>query len=171
MFTDSLLETGPNILKSAWRDRLKKVVWCNPQFNDIQPELDDAEDGGIGIHSNQKFAANFTSRSGCTSEEVEICGRWKVTRGRVVFIYIGIKKAYEDAKVCAALCCGGPVKYALKDGLGETITYDWLCTHVVPNIALRFTREAKICHVFGLALLHACMSNGPDIKVCFDIRL
>ncbi len=52
MFTDSLLETGPNNLKSAWRDRPKKVVWCDAQFKDIQPELDDAENGGIGTHSN-----------------------------------------------------------------------------------------------------------------------
>ena len=43
------------------------------------------------------------------------------TRESCLF-YIGVKKAYEDAKVCAALCCGGPVKYALKDRLGKTIT-------------------------------------------------
>ena len=86
MFTDSLLDTGPNNLKSAWRDRPKKVVWCDPQFKDIQPELDDAEDGGIGTHSNQKIATDFTSCSGCTSDKVEIRGRWKVTQGRVVFI-------------------------------------------------------------------------------------
>ncbi len=66
LFTDSLLENGPNNLKSSWQNTLKKVVWSDPQFKDCQPELDNEEDSGIGTHSNQKFAANFTSHSGCT---------------------------------------------------------------------------------------------------------
>jgi hypothetical protein len=171
LFTNSLLENGPNNLKLSWQNTLKKVVWSDPQFKDCQPELDDEEDGGIGTQSNQKFAANFTSHSGCTSNKVKICGRWKLTQGRIVFIYIGVKKAYKDAKVCAAPCCGGLVKYALKIGLGEIITHQCLCMHVFPNITWRFTKGAKLCHIFGLAFLHVCMSSNPDIHVPDDIWL
>jgi len=37
--------------------------------------LDD--DGGIGTHSNQKFAADTLAKQGCTSEQWEIHGRCK----------------------------------------------------------------------------------------------
>jgi hypothetical protein len=102
---------------------------------------------------------------------VEIRGRWKVAAGKQVMVYIDVKGDYEDAKVCSALCCGTPVKYALKEGLIETIIYAWLRKHVVSHISWKFRNDTKLCTIFGLALLYACMSDSPDIEVPEHIRV
>jgi hypothetical protein len=86
-------------------------------------------------------------------------------------VYIDVKRDYEDAKVCSALCCGAPVKYVLKEGLIETINNAWLCEHVVPHISRKFRNDTKLCNIFGLALLYACMSDSPDIEVPEHIRV
>jgi hypothetical protein len=168
LFTDNMSETAPNAMKAIWSDRMKKVVWTDAAFKDMAPELE--EDGGIGTHSNRKFAADSAAKHGCTSEQVEIRGRWKVAAGKQVMVYIDVKRDYEDAKVCSALCCGAPVKYALKEGLLQMISHQWLCEHVVPHIACKFRNEAKLCNNFGLALLYACVSDSQDIEVPEHIR-
>ena len=168
LFTDKMSETAPNAMKATWSDRMRKVVWSDPAFKEMAPELD--EDGGIGTHSNRKFAADSAAKHGCTSEQVEIRGRWKVAAGKQVMVYIDVKRDYEDAKVCSALCCGAPVKYALKEGLVQKISHQWLCTHVVPHIACRFRNDAKLCHIFGLALLYACVSESSLVEVPEHIR-
>jgi hypothetical protein len=90
-----------------------------------------------------------------------------VAAGKQVMVYIDVKRDYEDSKVCSALCCGAPMKYALKEGLIETINYAWLCEYVVPHISRKFRNDndTKLCNIFGLALLYACMSDSPDIEV------
>ena len=72
--------------------------------------------------------------------------------------------------MCSALCCDAPVKYVLKEGLLPLITYVWLCEHVVPNIAIKFQSDKKLCRNLGLALLYACMSDSTDIAVPKNIR-
>ncbi len=65
--------TGPNNIKAMWSDKMRKIVWgADPEFRDASPELDN--DGGVGTHSNRKFAANTLAKQGCTSEQVDICG-------------------------------------------------------------------------------------------------
>jgi hypothetical protein len=80
-------------------------------------------------------------------------------------VYIDVKRYYKDAKVCSALCCGAPVKYTLKEGLTKKINYQWLCKHVVLHIACKFRNDTKLCNIFCLALLHACMSDSKVIEV------
>jgi len=63
------------------------------------------------------------------------------------------------------------MKYALKEGLIQTINNAWLCKHVVPHISQKFRNDTKLCNIFGLALLYACMSDSPDIEVPEHIRV
>jgi hypothetical protein len=63
------------------------------------------------------------------------------------------------------------MKYALKEGLIVTINYAWLCKHVVPHISRKFRNDTKLCNIFGLALLYACMSDSPYIEVPEHIRV
>jgi hypothetical protein len=60
LFKVSMIETGPNNIKATWSDKLRKIVWVDPEFRDALPELDD--DGGIGTHSNRKFAADTLAK-------------------------------------------------------------------------------------------------------------
>ena len=164
LFTESMnQETGPNNLKSAWSDKLRRFIWADAEFKDLEQGLSD--DGGVGTHSNRKLGATSAALYGCATLEIEIRGRWKVSKGKQVQVYIDVKRAYEDAKVCAALCGNAPVKYALKEGLTEVITHKWLCENVIPNVTRRFWRDAGLCNVLGLVLLHACTSDSPDIAV------
>ena len=50
----------------------------------------------------------------------------------MVDTYTALFIPYEDAKVAADLCKGGPVKYALKGVSG--LSDDWLLENSVPNI-------------------------------------
>jgi hypothetical protein len=68
-----MIETGTNNIKATWSDKLRKILWADPEFRDASPELDN--DGGIETHSNRKFAADTLAKQGCTSEQVEIRGR------------------------------------------------------------------------------------------------
>ena len=85
---------------------------------------------------------------------------------KVVYIYIDVKQLYEDAKVAGVLCIGGPVKYALKQGI--EIGDAWLFENVIPCIRQRFTRDAKLCRVLARSLLYACLKD--DIMVPDGIR-
>jgi hypothetical protein len=75
-------------------------------------------------------------------------------------VYIDVKRDYEDAKVCSTLCCGAPLKYALKEGLAQKISYQWLCAYILPHIACKIRNDAKLCNIFGLVLLYACLSDS-----------
>jgi len=88
-------------------------------------------------------------------------------------VYIDVKRDYEDSKVCSALCCGTPMKYALKEGPIKKVNYAWLCEYVVLHISQKFRNDndTKLCNIFGLALLYACMSDSPDIEVTEHIRV
>ena len=49
---------------------------------------------------------------------------------------------YQDAKVAAALCVGGPIKYALVEGRSG-ITEAWLAQNVLPHILLWYPHESS----------------------------
>ncbi len=99
-------------------------------------------------HSSRKFPATYARNKGCNPDEVEIRGRWKKNGGRVVFRYMDVAELYEDAKVATALCVGGPVKYALKDGID--IGNEWLFENVLPNICKKIRNDTRLCCVLAL---------------------
>jgi hypothetical protein len=158
LFSDLMDKKAPDNLKATYSRRLRKVVWSQEEFKGIENENDYNEKQGIGTHSSRKFPATYARNKGCTPEEVEIRGRWKKNGGRVVFRYIDVAQLYEDAKVAAALCVGGPVKYALKDGI--QIGNEWLFTNVLPSIRKYFRNDTRLCCVLALPLLYACMNDN-----------
>lgn len=170
LFTEKVDKNACNNMKATWSGRLKKVVWDRPEFKDVAPEGVGEDDNGIGTHSTRKFSADFAANCGCTDKEVEIRGRWKTSRGKVVFIYIAAKKSFEDAKVAGVLCVGGPVMYALENEVAMAITHQWLFDNVIPAIRRRYPRDMKLCSNLALALLYACMSEEESIFVPDDIR-
>lgn len=70
--------------------------------------------------------------------------------------YIDVNLPYPDAKVAAALCIGGPCKYALKNNSG--VTTNWLHQHVVPNILHSEHISEHVATVLALPVLWACFN-------------
>ena len=111
--------------------------------------------GPLGTHSARKFPSTYARRNGCSRDDVDCRGRWK-RRQRVSDRYIDPRQPYYDAKVAAALCVGGPIKYVLRQGSG--VTDNWLAQHVVPHILLKWPRaESRVGLTLALPLLWACM--------------
>jgi len=50
----------------------------------------------------------------------------------------------------------GPNQNKLKAGLANLVTDDWLFTHCVPHIRLRFPNDRRLCRILGLSTLYAC---------------
>lgn len=98
---------------------------------------------------------------GRTDDEVEIRGRWKAQRGRVVHRYIDIRQLYTDAKVAESLCVGGAVSYKLTE-VASNITNETLFNNVVPHTRARFPNDTRLCRCLGLALLYA--ATHPDLQ-------
>jgi len=159
LFTSDTNEKAVERLKSRYRNRITKFVWNSEDFFSVITQED--MHIGVGTHSQRKFPATFASRQGCTTDEIEIRGRWKHTNGKVVHRYIDCKQNYIDAKVASKLCVGGPVKYAIKDGV-EGITNEWLYEYVVPSIRLRFENDNRLCKILGLSLLYAALTEGEN---------
>jgi hypothetical protein len=146
------------------------VLWRSQgEFKGIEDEGNRNEGGGIGTHSSRKFPATYARNKGCNPDEVEIRGRWKKNGGRVVFRYMDVAELYEDAKVAAALCVGGPVKYALKDGID--IGNEWLFENVLPNIRKKIRNDTRLCCVLALPLLYACMKDNIVVPEGIRIRV
>ena len=140
-----LEEEGPEaklfgINKQLASSRFKSIV--------DDDDFEKATSGELGSHSTRKFAATFARRNGCSKDDVDARGRWK-GRNRIVDLYIDSTIPYPDAKVAAALCVGGPIKYEL--ARDSRMSDDWVLEHVSRNIAQRFPRQMAI--VLGKALL------------------
>ncbi|KAI2493261.1 hypothetical protein MHU86_21298 [Fragilaria crotonensis] len=99
-----------NPTKSQYRSRIQKEVWLHEDFKRL---ADEDDEDGVGTHSYRKFPSTYARSNGCSPDEIEIRGRWKQQGQRVVFRYIDVKQLFIDAKVAAALCIGGPIKYEL----------------------------------------------------------
>jgi hypothetical protein len=71
-----------------------------------------------------------------------------------------LEQQYTDARVAAALCVGGPIKYKLKEDSG--VTDEFLAEHVVPGIASFFGADSSVTKVLGKALLWSCLQDLDD---------
>jgi hypothetical protein len=158
LFTDNDDEKiGPANLNKQYGNRIKKVVWKNPEFMELEDQTG-PEQKGLGTHSNRKYASTKASRMGASKEKIKYRGRWigEVNSSIVTRHYISPDDYYADAFVAAALCEGGPVKYMLQADHGHNEVFDyWLFTTIIPNIRRRFDRDDRLCRVLALAKLWA----------------
>ena len=156
LFGDS---DDPETTKKFVYEVLKNEVWDLEGFQRLA-------DGPVGTHSVRKFPATFARRCGCSKDDVDSRGRWR--KRRVVDRYIDVNLPFPDAKVAAALCVGGPCKYALKEGSG--VTEQWLCEHVVPSIlqSQRFHRHVAV--VLALPILWACFDDEMEAYMPPEMR-
>jgi hypothetical protein len=150
-------ETAPNRTKISYATTLRTHIFSNPVF--LSQTGNQSED--LGSHSLRKYPATWASRNGCNVDEIDVRGRWKRNTRRIVDRYIDVKQEYMDAKVQAALCVGGPIKYKLVAGCG--ITKAWCNKYVVPGICQYFGNTNPICHVLALPILFACFD--PELKL------
>jgi len=141
LFTPDVDAKAPAGLKSDHWNNLDRHVL---HVNEFQESCDEEEELGLGTHSWRKGAANETTRQGALADEIEVRGRWKPQGHRVAFMCINVKQLHTDAKVAGMLCRGGPVKCKLKVGLENLITDDWLFTHCVPHIRMRFSDDRRL---------------------------
>lgn len=88
---------------------------------------------------------------GCSKDEVDYCFQWKC--GRMQDRYVEGNIAYPDAKVATALCKGEAITYQVN--MESNITESWILTHVVPNIAKKYSQAMAL--VLGNALLWRIM--------------
>ena len=160
---------GPNAVKnliSRYRSRIQKEVWMHEEFKQL---ADEDDEDGVGTHSYRKFPSTYARSNGCSPDEIEIRGRWKQQGQRVVFRYIDVKQLFIDAKVAAALCIGGPIKYDLVDDaeVRMAVTNDWIFTNVIPCIRTRFSGDSRLCRVLGLSLLFGCLDEelAPELPL------
>ena len=106
---------GLNAVKnliSRYRSRLKTEVW---EYKDFKRLADKGDEEGIGTHSYRKFPSTYARLNGRTPDKIEIRGCWEEQcNKRVVLQYIAdVIQLFIDAKVAAALCIEGPIKYNL----------------------------------------------------------
>ncbi len=160
IFSDDIDSSAPTRSKNQFRNQLDKSVLKNS-------ELELLQEGSLGTHSLRKFASTFACRSGCTVFEVELRGRWQVKQ-HDVHRYIDTKQPFIDAKVAAALCIGGAVKYKLVEG--GNINNEWLLQHVVPNLLTIYpTNKSNVAIILALPLLWACLD--PEASSLLPISL
>ena len=138
--------------KAKYQTALAKIM-RTPEFIELSRQIE----GLTGSHSIRKYSATQARAMACSADDVEIRGRWKSggQRQRTVDTYIDVQHEFIDAKVCAALCVGGPVHYKLKDDCG--VTREWLLANVVPGISAVFREDNHIARVLGPVLLYACL--------------
>ena len=119
------------------------------------PAFDKSGEGELGSHSIRKLASTYAASCCCTINEIEVRGRWKGEGRKQVHTYVSTTLPYPDAKVAAALCVGGPIKYVLKEGYG--ISEQFICGVVVPLISRRFGKE--LAYTLGVPLLWGLMDK------------
>ena len=168
LFTEDLDKKAPNKLKFTYSRDLRTKVWRTSSFMALAPEAGQVDSNGwpldIGTHSGRKCPAEYSANCGASPNETEIRGRWKgVKGGRVIFRYIKAQQAYEDARVAALLCRGGPVRYKLKDGI--SIPDEWLFANVVAHIRKRYPNDTRLCSVLALPLLFICLGSDENVHV------
>ena len=122
LFTEDLDPKAPKRLKDTYSTALRTKVWRTAAFMELAPESSQVDTNcwtlDIGTPSGRKCPAEYAANCGGSPNEIEIRGRWKGLKGgRVVFRYIKAQQAYEDARIAALLCRGGPVRYKLKGGI------------------------------------------------------
>ena len=106
----------------------------------------------VGPHSLCKCAATHARINGCSRDEIDLRGRWKHLK-RQVDTHLDTSVPYPDAKVCAAICIGGAIKYEVRKGAG--VDEAWILKNVVPNIAEQHSC-LRAAVVLGRAIMWAC---------------
>ena len=140
-----------SVIKNRASDMMCRVLG-DPSFKEVMSaEMNACDDKKLGTHSMRKFAATHARMCGCSKDEVDYCFRWKC--GRMQDRYVEGNIAYPDAKVAAALCKGEAITYQVK--MESNVTESWILTHVVPNIAKKYSRAMAL--VLGNALLWRIM--------------
>ena len=85
---------------------LKTKIFNSPEFKvllDLIYEL-------VGSHSICKFALTRARRSGCSCDDLSVCGYWKQFK-QMEDTYVDPDIPYPDTNTAAALSIGGPIKY------------------------------------------------------------
>ena len=136
-------------------DAILKKVLKRPEF-----ELVEIIQGSKGTHSMRKFATTFARRNGCNKDDTDLRARWK-GKGRQQDDYSDTTLPYPDAKVCAALCKGGPVHYKVRENSG--ISNQWILDFVVPNTRSQYCESVSL--VLGRALLWRIFDPEESEKV------
>ena len=119
----------------------------------------------LGSHSLRKCAATHARRNGCSRDEIDLRGRWKHLK-RQVDTYLDTSVPYPNAKVCAAICIGGPIRYEVRKGAG--VNDAWILKNVCPNIAEKHTC-LKTASILGRAIMWACFDPLASLHVPVDI--
>jgi hypothetical protein len=150
-------------LKSRYSNRLLTCILRDPEF--VSTSISSTGTGNLGTHSLRKYPATYARAVGCTLDQIDVRGRWKRNSGRVVDRYVDVEQQYIDAKVAAALCVHGAVKYKFVPGSG--LSYDWLHKYVVPGIAKFYGSDNNntIASVLALPLLWACFDEYYSTKL------
>ena len=104
-----------------------KKVHSGPEFQDVELVTRNK-----GTHSMRRLSTTFARRNGCGKDNVGLRARWK-GKGRQQDTYAESTMSFDDAKVCASLCKGGPVHYKVRINSG--ISKEWICKYVVPHIS------------------------------------
>ena len=83
-----------------------------------------------------------------------------------LLMYIDVSLPYPDAKVAAALCVGGAVKYGLRNGCGVSDAF--IVEHVTPFIAAKY--PFAVAATLGRALLWAIYSEEMSGMIDEGVR-
>ena len=140
---------------------LMKGVLKSPEFQNIQ-----LTQGKVGTHSTRKMITTWVRRNGIATSLTNLRARWKVRDRGTQDTYCDPTLSYEDAKVAAACCKGGPITYQVIQSSG--ITEDWILTYVVPNISREFGRNVAL--VLGAALLWRIFDEDEKKVVPLQIK-
>ena len=82
-----------------------------PLFNTSYP---------MGTHSIRKLPATYTTRNGCSKDDVDAKGYWKSNK-IIVDTYMDCLVPFPDAKVLSTLYIGGHVKYEVREEFANLI--------------------------------------------------
>ena len=119
----------------------------------------------VGTHSIRKFASTHARRSGCSRDDLNVCGQWKRFK-QMVDAYVDPDIPYPNAKTAAALAIGGPVKYEVLKGSG--VDDCWLIENVLPETyKLHPCKKAVV--TLSKALLWACFDAEAQDLVPLQI--
>ena len=80
--------------------------------------------------------------------------------------YLDTSVPYPNAKVCAAICISGPIRYEVRKGAGFNDA--WILKNVCPNIAEKHTC-LKTASILGRAIMWACFDPLASLHVPVDI--
>jgi hypothetical protein len=113
--------------------------------------------GPVGTHSLRKYPSTRARQTGCSKDDVDNRGRWR--KRRIQDLYVSVNLPYPDAKVAAALCVGGPCRYALKQGSG------WTAQAAVDRIQAVYGGNASVTTNINQMRRDRSHGGHPDLRV------